>query len=98
MTMIEKMARAIWANRRAYLGSWQGQAHISNQELEHADAGERKRVYQDARSALMALTEPTEIMLLAGYNAACETGIHLRDEGLGIVQAMVRAAFDEESE
>lgn len=92
--MIDKMARAIWANRRRYLGSWQGQAYISNLELEHAAAEDRKMAYQDARAALTAMLEPNGNMVTAAALAAM-----MREDDKRIYadsyRSMIQAALDE---
>lgn len=96
--MVEKMARAIWANRREYLGSWQGQAHVRNQELEHADAGERKRVYQDARAALTAMLEPSAAIIQhIRWGVEADSPLDTDEGARDVFVKAIQAALDEDA-
>ena len=90
MTMFQKMAEAIWANRREFLGSWQGQAYIRDQALEYAEAGERNRVYRDVRAALEVLSQPSDLMV-----DAAGTAIYFDKPTVDVVRAAIQAALDE---
>ena len=48
---------------------------------------------QDARAAILALREPSEEMISAGYNAACSDRLYIK----GSWRAMIDAALNDHS-
>lgn len=85
MTMIEKVARALWKKRDEFpdLRTWE--------ELEQID---RDMLLVEARAALTVLLEPSEGMVEAGNRAGFKASV--KTVSADVFTAMIQAALSEE--
>lgn len=101
MSMVERVAIAIWDERCRHWGKYRKHLYEPNSEgynWEDLGFSKRKELLREARAAIEALMEPDETMISAYFEKCAELGFTAHITATSAWRTMLTAALGETDE